>query len=96
LQIWFWIVLGVAFKIPVAALCWICWKAITDQPDQVLGDADGGTGVPVAPGPRLRDPHTGSPRTNKSRRRKDPGHAPADRPVAALPPPALPGARRGD
>lgn len=47
-------------KIPVFAALWVLWRALDDQPDQVVGDAsDGGGGVAYKPGPRTRGPHGG-------------------------------------
>ncbi len=84
MQLWFWIVLGIVFKLPVAGLCWICWRAITDVPEQVLGDSDGGAAVPWRQGPRLRDPHSGAPLHQSTGRRSNPGHDDQPRPAAPL------------
>ncbi len=83
MQLWFWIVIGVAFKLPVFGLCWLCWHAIKDPPDQVLGDDDGGLGSPFEQGPRLRGPRSELKRGAKKGRRADPGHQEAPPPLPA-------------
>lgn len=96
MQVWFWIVLGVVFKLPVIGMCWICWHAINDVPDQVIGDGDGGLAAPFGQGPRRRDPHSGVALRQPPPRRSDPGHAVATKPVATPTNRAPAGARRGD
>lgn len=75
MQTTFWIVMVFVMKIPAAFLLWMVWRVIKDAPDQVVGDADGGSGARVKPGPRMRGPHPGGSRpAPRARRRGDAGH----------------------
>jgi len=76
-QIAFWIWLGVVLKVPVAGVCYFVWRVIReDQPEQVIGDGEGGGGAPVEykPGPRTRGPHEGAKRARRWARRANAGH----------------------
>ncbi len=81
MQVWFWIWLVVALKIPLIAVCWILWHAIRQTGEQVVDEGGpGGAGVRYEPGPRTRGPHDPRfdtvPRRDPLRhsRRRDPGH----------------------
>lgn len=75
MSFWFWFVLVVVFKIPVLAAVYLCWYAIQDPPDQVLGEGDGGSKTRFQQGPRTRGPRpSGSLWARVTRRRE---HAPS-------------------
>lgn len=66
MQVWGFLWIMLALKIPLAALLWLVWWAIHATPeteaDQNAGDDDGGIGHPRHPrplprGPRRRGPH---------------------------------------
>lgn len=96
MQLSFWIVLGIVFKLPVIGMCWFCWWAIKSPPDQVLGEGDGGLGSPYDQGPRLRGPRSGVTLRPRTERRGDLGHDESHRPVTLPAGHAPASARRGD
>lgn len=80
----FWIVLGVVFKLPIVAAILLCWYAIKDPPDQVLGEGGGGHGAPYDQGPRTRGPRPGLPVFTLSRRRPEHVHDAPPVPAVAV------------
>lgn len=74
MQWYFWIWMGLVLKIPVVWLCWFVYKVASDQPEQTIGDGEGGDGVRFDPGPRKRGPNDGRSPWQRTPRRGDSGH----------------------
>jgi hypothetical protein len=70
----FWLL--VLVKTPLLWVGWYIYKAVTDVPEQVLGEDDGGDPVRVTygQGPRTRGPRGGLPIAARAPRRGDAGH----------------------
>jgi len=80
---WGFIWLMFVLKIPIAAMLWLVWWAVTSQPEPIADsdDSDGGSGTPRVPlphgGPRSphrrpRGPH-GDPSPSAPERTRAPG-----------------------
>jgi hypothetical protein len=89
-ELWGFLWVMLALKIPLAMLLYIVWWAIHAQPEPVAGDNDGGigdrAGGPHRPrsGPRRRGPHGDSlvpppPRTRTPATGRDAARAAAQR-----------------
>jgi hypothetical protein len=86
-EVWGFLWVMIALKIPLAMLLYIVWWAINSQPEPVAGDErDGGIGDrphgprPRPPVPRRRDPHgeplpPAPPRTRAPAVARDPARA---------------------
>ncbi|MBJ7347792.1 MAG: hypothetical protein JHC87_04375 [Thermoleophilaceae bacterium] len=74
MSLWFFLVMVVAFKIPILAAVYLCWYAIKDPPDQVVGDGGGGSNTRFQQGPRTRGPRPGGGLWARVKRRRE--HAP--------------------
>lgn len=74
MQLWFWIWLVVVLKIPVVFIFWYIYKVVQDQPDEVITDGEGGSGVRFEQGPRKRGPRDPRQPWSRTPRRGDSGH----------------------
>lgn len=74
MQVWYWIWLAVALKLPVICIGLIIYRVVNDTPDQVVDENEGGSGVTFNQGPRKRGPDDDRTLRVRQSRRGDSGH----------------------